>query len=348
MRECFENVTRLIIAHCLDTILDSDRILVLGAGTAKEYGMPSELLGNKDGAFTQLAQHANIGVDNSDKNIQSLFLYPFVPGLLSKQRRFDPQLEELTMTDLPPHLVASYDRIDAALEVAVQQPRPATGTLRVCVATEEEWNAFADCDGQVVRPNYLEWFADSGEIHIIEFFYLPHDRYAANLHDNFRGQHIKRWLFSNLTATYSQGTRHQPDLSFGPYSEAPHSVLPPGIPRFGDFRTIIIEIGVLQSWGRAPGQLDHKAIAVWAARPGVEYVLCVKFDPDFGNAEFKLYDVRATLDERDPRPIAAPRTVVQFDGRRILDIPQGMPLPVGFPAILSVDLYSPLRWASLE
>ncbi|CAK4685959.1 unnamed protein product [Aphanomyces euteiches] len=84
MRECFENVTRLIIAHCLDTILDSDRILVLGAGTAKEYGMPSELLGNKDGAFTQLAQHANIGVDNSDKNIQSLFLYPFVPGLLSK------------------------------------------------------------------------------------------------------------------------------------------------------------------------------------------------------------------------------------------------------------------------
>ncbi|KAH9117348.1 hypothetical protein AeMF1_008866, partial [Aphanomyces euteiches] len=63
MRECFENVTRLIIAHRLDTILDSDRILVLDAGTVKEYGTPSELLANKDGAFAQLAQHANIDVD---------------------------------------------------------------------------------------------------------------------------------------------------------------------------------------------------------------------------------------------------------------------------------------------
>ncbi|KAG9398300.1 hypothetical protein AC1031_014888 [Aphanomyces cochlioides] len=63
MRECFENVTRLIIAHGLDTIMDSDHILVLDAGTVKEYGTPSQLLANKDGAFAQLAQHANIDVD---------------------------------------------------------------------------------------------------------------------------------------------------------------------------------------------------------------------------------------------------------------------------------------------
>ncbi|KAH9148047.1 hypothetical protein AeRB84_008456 [Aphanomyces euteiches] len=63
MRECFENVTRLIIAHRLDTILDSDRILVLDAGAVKEYGTPSELFANKDSAFAQLAQHANIDVD---------------------------------------------------------------------------------------------------------------------------------------------------------------------------------------------------------------------------------------------------------------------------------------------
>jgi len=31
--------------------------------------------------------------------------------------------------------------------------------LRVCQATEEEWNAFADRDGQIVHPNILEWFA---------------------------------------------------------------------------------------------------------------------------------------------------------------------------------------------
>ncbi|CAK4525301.1 unnamed protein product [Aphanomyces euteiches] len=281
-----------------------------------------------------------------DKNMQSSALYPLVPGLLSKQRRFDPHLEELTMTDLPPHLVASIDRINAALEVAFDQPPPATGTLRVCVATEEEWNAFADCDGQVVHPNYLEWFADSGEIHIIEFESTPHGCYAAELSLQFHEEDIKVWLRCYGAATNSQGRRACADLSYGPSRRTPHSVLPPGVPIFADFRTIKIEIGVSQSWGMAPGQLDHKALATWAVMPGVEYVHCVKFDADFANAEYKLYGVRADpLEQLAPLPIVAPRTVVQFDGRRILGIPQGMALPVGFPRALPVDLYTPLQWA---
>ncbi|KAG4038429.1 hypothetical protein PC123_g26010 [Phytophthora cactorum] len=66
------------------------------------------------------------------------------------------------MTPLPPHLLSSIDRINAALEVAVAQPPPATGTLCVCQATEDERNAFVDSDGHIVRPNFLEWFADTG------------------------------------------------------------------------------------------------------------------------------------------------------------------------------------------
>ncbi|GMF34315.1 unnamed protein product [Phytophthora lilii] len=96
----------------------------------------------------------------------------------------------------------------------------------------------------------------------------------------------------------------------------------------------------------AQGQLDHKAISIWAVMPGVEYVLCVKFDPDFANLEYKLYDARVNpLVQLAPLPIVAPSTVIQLDGRRILGIPPGMALPVGFPATLSVDLYSPLVWA---
>ncbi|EGZ06622.1 hypothetical protein PHYSODRAFT_419952, partial [Phytophthora sojae] len=107
-----------------------------------------------------------------------------------------------------------------------------------------------------------------------------------------------------------------------------------------------VEIGVSQEWGMAHGQLDHKAIAIWAVMPGVEYVLCVKFEPDFTNAEYKLYDARVNpLVQLTPLPIVAPSTVIQLDGRRILGIPPGMALPVGFPATLLVDLYSPLVWA---
>ncbi|KAH9159811.1 hypothetical protein LEN26_002160 [Aphanomyces euteiches] len=250
------------------------------------------------------------------------------------------------MTDLPPHLVASNDRINAALELAFDEPPPATGTLRVCLATEEEWNAFVDWDGEVVHLKYLEWFADSGEIHIIEFVSTPHEIYSDELNDLFHTRNIERWLNSYLSAKNSQGPRTCPDLSYGPHPRTPGAVLPPEIPIFTDFRTIKIEIGVSQSWGMAPGQLDHKAIEIWAARRGVEYVLCVKLDPDFANAEYKLYDVRVRpLVQLPPLPIAAPRTVVEFNGRRVLGIPHGMPLPVGFPKALSVDLYSALRSA---
>ncbi|KAG3122651.1 hypothetical protein PC128_g27736, partial [Phytophthora cactorum] len=113
------------------------------------------------------------------------------------------------MTPLPPYLLSSIDHINAALEVAVAQPPPATGTLRVCQATEDEWNAFVDSDGHIVRPNVLEWFADTGEIHIIEFADALHERDIRY-----------------MAAKNSQGRRWCPDLSYGPRRTTPESVLP--------------------------------------------------------------------------------------------------------------------------
>ncbi|KAG3088105.1 hypothetical protein PI124_g16236 [Phytophthora idaei] len=252
------------------------------------------------------------------------------------------------MIPLPPHLLSSIDRTNTALEVAVAQPPPATGALRVCQATEDEWNAFADSDGHIVRPNFLEWFADTGEIHIIEFADIPHEDYVAEfaIRTSFAERHVSSWLKGHMAAKNSQGRRWCPDLSYGPRRTTPGSVLPPGVPIFEDFRAIKIEIGVSQPWGMAQGQLDHKAISIWAVMPGVECVLCVKFDPDFSNAEYKLYDARVNpLVQLAPLPIVVPRTVIQLDGRRILGIPPGMALPIAFPATLSVDLYSPLVWA---
>ncbi|KAF1791713.1 hypothetical protein GQ600_25852 [Phytophthora cactorum] len=150
------------------------------------------------------------------------------------------------MTLLPPHLLSSIDRINAALEVAVAQSPPATGTLRVCQATEDEWNAFVDSDGHIVRSNFLEWFADTGEIHIIEFADAPHENYVCEFvsRTSFAERHVSSWLKGYMAAMNSQGRRWCPDLSYGPRRTTPGSVLPPGVPGFEDFRTIKIEIGV--------------------------------------------------------------------------------------------------------
>ena len=44
VRSAFAGCTVLTIAHRLDTILHSDRVLVLAAGQVAEYGPPGKLL----------------------------------------------------------------------------------------------------------------------------------------------------------------------------------------------------------------------------------------------------------------------------------------------------------------
>jgi ABC-type multidrug transport system fused ATPase/permease subunit len=53
IREEFSNFTVLTVAHRLDTIMDSDRVLVLDAGRVVEIGSPETLIEN-EGAFWEL------------------------------------------------------------------------------------------------------------------------------------------------------------------------------------------------------------------------------------------------------------------------------------------------------
>jgi ATP-binding cassette subfamily C (CFTR/MRP) protein 1 len=58
IRQAFPGCTVLTIAHRIDTIMDSDKILVMKDGIAEEFASPQELLANKDSTFSEIVRSA--------------------------------------------------------------------------------------------------------------------------------------------------------------------------------------------------------------------------------------------------------------------------------------------------
>lgn len=56
IRRRFAHCTVLTVAHRLHTIMDSDRVLVMDAGRAEEFGPPHEILQLPAGIFREMVE----------------------------------------------------------------------------------------------------------------------------------------------------------------------------------------------------------------------------------------------------------------------------------------------------
>ncbi|CAF4980790.1 unnamed protein product, partial [Rotaria magnacalcarata] len=61
IREQFKNCTVLTVAHRLRTVIDSDRIMVLGSGNILEFDTPQALLFDTQSQFSSLVNQTGIG-----------------------------------------------------------------------------------------------------------------------------------------------------------------------------------------------------------------------------------------------------------------------------------------------
>ncbi|XP_018579794.1 probable multidrug resistance-associated protein lethal(2)03659 isoform X2 [Anoplophora glabripennis] len=69
IRKNFRDCTVLTIAHRLNTIMDSDKVLVMDAGQAVEFAHPHELLQNPGGYFTKMVKETGITMETSLRKI---------------------------------------------------------------------------------------------------------------------------------------------------------------------------------------------------------------------------------------------------------------------------------------
>jgi ATP-binding cassette subfamily C (CFTR/MRP) protein 4 len=78
IRKKFKNCTVLTIAHRVNTVIDSDKILVMDDGLVVEFGQPYQLLQNREGFFYRYLKKGGVQavteLTKTVENVSGLFL----------------------------------------------------------------------------------------------------------------------------------------------------------------------------------------------------------------------------------------------------------------------------------
>lgn len=69
IRQAFKDCTVLTIAHRLNTVMDSDKVLVMDGGQAVEFGHPHDLLQDPTGYFSKMVEQTGSELEKKLKKI---------------------------------------------------------------------------------------------------------------------------------------------------------------------------------------------------------------------------------------------------------------------------------------
>lgn len=97
----FANCTRLTIAHRLNTVITSDRILVLDKGLVAEFDTPKALLSNEKSLFTELVNQTGSANAKLLKNMVLGESKPEEGNIKTEEKRESISVEQPKQESMP-------------------------------------------------------------------------------------------------------------------------------------------------------------------------------------------------------------------------------------------------------
>ncbi|KAJ8524858.1 hypothetical protein ON010_g16258 [Phytophthora cinnamomi] len=207
---------------------------------------------------------------------------------------------------------------------------PEGTTIRVCEATEEDWDAFVESEDQELRSIHMVWSDD--EIFIVELPSPQHGSCCSAFIESSCAMTSLTTTCRNICVHPKSETRSRYELwtTIRPFACRSTRVLAMAQSQGRNW--------AFSSLGDDVGQFNWKANR-WTTFVGVRYVVVWL---NLTRVEHKLHTVQGlgiALPDQDPTPVAAPATLVAFGTRVLLELQSGVTPPRGFPDPVTIDLF---------